>query len=261
MIPKIIHYCWFGGNPLPELAQKCINSWRTHCKGYEIIEWNEKVFNIETAPLYVRQAYENKKWAFVSDYVRLYALVTMGGVYLDTDVEIIKPIDVFLVHRAFSGFETVDRIPTGIMSCEKGYPLFSELLSYYDNISFIKQDGSLDLTTNVEIITKHCIQLGLIPNNQYQVIMGFALYPNDFFCPKDSGTGKIHCTENTYTIHHFSGSWISEKDKKEQKRYNRFISTLGSRYGEVLYVSINTLKEKGFVGFLRKVIQHISHKK
>ena len=116
MIPKTIHYCWFGGNPLPPLAVKCIKSWKKYCPDYEIIEWSEKNFDVSSAPLYVRQAYEAKKWAFVTDYVRLYAMTTCGGVYMDTDVELVKPIDTYLSHEAFSGFEDDTCIPPIILT-------------------------------------------------------------------------------------------------------------------------------------------------
>ena len=129
MIPKTIHYCWFGGNPLPDLAVKCIDSWKKYCPDYEIKEWNEKNFNLDACP-YVREAYEAKKWAFVSDYARLYAMVTEGGIYMDTDVEVLKPLDEYLDNLAFSGFQTEKEIPTGIMACEKGFPLFNSDLYY-----------------------------------------------------------------------------------------------------------------------------------
>ena len=182
MIPKIIHYCWFGGNELPELAIKCLNSWKKHCKGYKIIEWNENNFDISKAPLYVRQAYEAKKWAFVSDYVRLWALVNHGGVYMDTDVQVVKPLDKFLVCNAFSGFEDDIHISTGIMGCEKDFPLFVEFLDYYNDALFLNSDGSFNTVTNVIIMTKICSGIGLEQNNKFQVIDGFALYPKDYFC-------------------------------------------------------------------------------
>ena len=128
MIPKIIHYCWFGGNELPEMAKRCINSWKQVLPEYKIIRWDESNFDI--CNTYVKEAYENKKYAFVTDYVRLYTMYTYGGIYMDTDVEVLKPLDKFLVNKAFSGFENYMNIPTGIMACEKGYPDFKELLSY-----------------------------------------------------------------------------------------------------------------------------------
>ena len=184
MIPKVIHYCWFGGNPLPEMARRCIASWKKHCPDYEIIEWNETNFDLNFNP-YVKEAYEAKKWAFVTDVVRLYALVTYGGIYMDTDVEVLKPLDAFLEHEAFSGFEAEDHIPTGIMAAEKGAPMFVELLNDYNGVHFKHEDGTLDLTTNVTRITDACLKHGLVLNNQLQVVNGFALYPNDYFCPKD----------------------------------------------------------------------------
>lgn len=216
MIPKIIHYCWFGKHEKPELAVKCIESWRRYCPDYQIIEWNEDNCDLKSNS-YVRQAYEAKKWAFVTDYIRLKVLTEFGGVYMDTDVEILKPIDVFLDNKAFSGFEDVDAVPTGIMACEKGFPLFSMLLSDYSNRQFIKEDGSFDYTTNTVTITKYCVQHGLILNNKKQTIEGFTLYPKEFFCPKSHLTGEISCTDNTYTIHHFSGSWHTPWQKFKAK--------------------------------------------
>ena len=218
MIPKIIHYCWFGGNELPELAIKCLNSWKKHCKGYKIIEWNENNFDISKAPLYVRQAYEAKKWAFVSDYVRLWALVNHGGVYMDTDVQVVKPLDKFLVCNAFSGFEDDIHISTGIMGCEKDFPLFVEFLDYYNDALFLNSDGSFNTVTNVIIMTKICSGIGLEQNNKFQVIDGFALYPKDYFCPIDYSTGLLNKTNNTVTIHWFSGSWLDESQKKEEEK-------------------------------------------
>lgn len=213
MIPKTIHYCWFGRNPKPELALKCIRSWKKYCKGYQIIEWNEDNFDINTAPLYVRQAYEAKKWAFVTDYVRLYAMTKFGGIYMDTDVEVIKPLDCFLKHEAFSGFENDTQIPTGIMACRKGFPLFEHFLAYYDDAQFYNSDGSLNCTTNVAVMTDICLKYGLMQNNQYQEIKGFALYPKDVFCPLSWKTGRLEKTVNTVTIHWFNGSWKSKEEK------------------------------------------------
>ena len=152
MIPKVIHYCWFGGNPLPELAQKCIASWKKYCPDYEIKEWNESNFDLNCCD-YVREAYEAKKWAFVSDVARLYAMVHEGGIYMDTDVEVIAPLDSLLQYHAVSGFETEHSIPTGLMACEKGNPMFTEFLNEYKTAHFLLPDSSLDQTTNVVRIT------------------------------------------------------------------------------------------------------------
>lgn len=216
MIPKKIHYCWFGGKPLPELAIKCIESWKKYCPDYEIIEWNETNFDINCCN-YVKEAYAAKKWAFVSDVARLYALVNYGGVYMDTDVEVLKPLDDILNYEAVSGFENEKCIPTGLMACEKNQPLFSELFHEYDNIHFLKKDGSFDLTTNVTRITNTCLKYGLKLDNSFQIINGFALFPNDYFCPKDYASKKLNLTKNTYTIHHFAGSWVPKSSKLKYK--------------------------------------------
>jgi len=207
MIPKLIHYCWFGGNPLPPLALRCIESWQRFCPDYEIKEWNESNFDINLSA-YTKEAYESKMWAFVSDYVRLWALVNYGGIYLDADCELIKPIDVFLDLEAVSGFESDKQIPTAIMGCQKGHPLFVELLERYASRRFVNEDGSLDLTTNVTDITAACLSHGLVLNGQKQTICGFTLFPREYFCPMDWGTHKMAAfTDNTYAIHHFAGSW------------------------------------------------------
>ena len=137
-VPKIIHYCWFGGNPKPKLAEKCIKSWKKFCPDYKIIEWNEENFDVSAAPEYVRQAYGVKRWAFVTDYVRLKALTEMGGIYMDTDVELVKPLTPFLAHDAFAGFESDASVQTGLLACCPGFPLFQEFLQHYDSASFMR---------------------------------------------------------------------------------------------------------------------------
>ena len=217
MIPKTIHYCWFGRNPKPKLAEKCIKSWKKYCKDYEIIEWNEDNFDISSAPLYVKQAYEAKKWAFVTDYVRLWAMVNYGGIYMDTDVEVIKPLDPYLRHKAFSGFEDDIHIPTGIMACEKDFLLFDEFLHYYDDTSFYNDNGEISYITNVAVMTQICCEKGLIQNNTLQEIEGFVLYPKDYFCPISYYNNVLTKTKNTVTIHWFAGSWHNAETKANEK--------------------------------------------
>ena len=215
MIPKIIHYCWFGHNTMPKLEKKCLESWKKYCGDYRIIEWNENNCDLKSVR-YVREAYEAKKWAFVTDYIRLKVLVEYGGIYMDTDVEVIKPLDSFLSEHAFSGFQEENTVPTGIMACEKGFSLFDDLMKEYLTRRFFNEDGTYDVTTNVEAITNACKQRGLILNNQKQTVDGFTLYPKDYFCPKTFKTGRVECTNNTCTIHYFAGSWLTpwQKTKK-----------------------------------------------
>ncbi|GEP50377.1 glycosyl transferase [Flavobacterium noncentrifugens] len=213
MIPKIIHYCWFGGNPLPPLAEKCIASWKKFLPDYEIMEWNEGNFPIDRF-IFAKQALESRKFAFVSDVSRLYALKEFGGIYMDTDVEVLKSLDDFLHLPAFSGFENDDFVPTGIMASEKGGEWVRELLEYYDNRPFINADGSLEMESNTIIITKMMLEKGFVMSNTFQEKEGYvAFYPNDYFCPKSYKTGNIELTENSYCIHHFAQSWVPMQKK------------------------------------------------
>ena len=172
MIPKTIHYCWFGGAPLPPLAKKCLKSWRKYCPDYKIKRWDESNFDINICR-YVKEAYETKKYAFVTDFVRLWALVKFGGIYMDTDVEVLKSLDPILQYKAVSGFEKLNIIPTGLIACEKDFPLFKEFLRDYDDLPFLLADGKPDLTPNVIRMTKICLKYGLIANNTEQTVNGF----------------------------------------------------------------------------------------
>lgn len=226
MIPKIIHYCWFGGKELPKLAKKCLASWKKYCPDYQIKCWNESNFDVNSNQ-YVKEAYENKKYAFVTDYVRLYALYNFGGVYMDTDVEVIKNIDDFLNCKGFSSFESTNLVPTGILASEKELPIIKELLEYYTNKKFINADGSFDTTPNTKTITDTFVKYGLKQNNKKQVIKDFTFYESDYFCPIDCKTKVKKITDNTYTIHWFAGSWLPYKEKLKLKLYEILGNVLG----------------------------------
>ena len=213
-IPKIIHYCWFGGNPKPKLAEKCIKSWKKYCPDYEIVEWNEDNFDLSATPNYVRQAMAAGRWAFVTDYVRLRALTEQGGVYMDTDVELVRPLDPYLKHQAFAGFEHPERVQTGLLACEKEFPLFQEFLHHYDNISFLLPDGTADTTTNVQVLTDLCLSKGLVLNDRLQTVAGLTIYPKEIFCPVDFDTKVLKKTRKTVAIHWFSGSWQTEEERQ-----------------------------------------------
>lgn len=254
-IPKIIHYCWFGGGKKPELALKCIESWKKFCPDYQIIEWNESNFNINYCD-YTREAYQTKKWAFVSDVARLYALVSCGGIYMDTDVEVVKPLDIFLNNKAFSGFESDASVSTCIMGSVKGQGLFAEFLSDYENKRFISKDNAYDLTTNVVRITNICLKYGLVCNNRLQTINGFTLYPKDYFCPKDYETKVLNITENTHTIHHFDGSWIAPEDKLRDAYFLKLKKWLPKKLAIRLSIFFAIKKTKGMKAALKKCFKH-----
>lgn len=231
MIPKKIHYVWLGRGEKPELANKCIESWKKYLPDYEIIEWNEDNFDINSNT-YLKEAYENKKYAFASDYIRLAVLYEYGGVYMDTDVEVIKNLDCFLDKKAFSGFENNNFIPTGIIAAQPKNKWIEKLLKDYESIHFVNSNGSFDLTTNTVRITnttKKNYNINLV--SSYQDLKDVVFYPFDYFCPKDWNTGKINITDNTYTIHHFSGSWHTDVEKKQIAKRKYYIDKFGDDIG------------------------------
>lgn len=229
MIEKKIHYCWFGGNEKDELIQKCIDTWKLHLPEYEILEWNEQRINLESMPRYVRQAYQQKKWAFVSDYVRLYALYHDGGIYLDTDVEVLRTLNPLLDIEGFCGFQHKYGLVTAICGAVKQNKLIKEMMEYYESREFIRSDGNLDIIANpiiwAEIFKKH----GMLMEDKTQVLDNdFIIYNSNYF-----GNNK----KTSYMIHHFQGTWVDEAKyisnirKILQKilgkrRYNKFASAV-----------------------------------
>lgn len=201
MIPRIAHYCWFGGATKPPLVRHCIDSWKRFMPDWQIKEWNEKNFN-PRENRYAHEAYKQKKWAFVTDYMRLRALYWEGGIYMDGDVEVVKPLDEFLWHRAFTGHETPELLVTATMGAEAGHPWIKMLLDYYDNAVF---DGR---TTNTQVITRMSTPLIQAKVNGYTYLSdGVVIYPVDFFCPFNHQELRPTPNHNTHAIHHFAGSW------------------------------------------------------
>lgn len=217
---------------MPPLAKKCIASWMKHLQNYEFRLWNESNFDV-TINKYVKQAYEARKYAFVADFVRLYVLYHYGGIYLDTDVELLKPLDRFLSHRAFTGCENEDYCVTGITGAERYHPWIKDLLEYYINKEFVRPDGKPELTPNTQIITKITVEkYGWVPSNTYQELKeGVAIYPTDFFCPKDVHSRKLRVTENTFAIHHFAASWLTWR----QRFRKQFLFIIRLILGEKLF--------------------------
>lgn len=248
MIPKIIHYCWFGGKMIPELAERCLESWKKYCPDYQIVRWDENNFDLNTN-LYVREAFEAQKWAFVTDYVRLYVMYKFGGIYMDTDVELLANIDIFLQHKAFTGFEDENQIQTGIMASEKGNKWVEKLLLDYDERHFII-DGVMDLTTNVTAITNVTrANYNIILNNSFQDLGDVVVYQRDYFCPKDHNTGMLNFSSlNTVAIHHFNGSWISEEER-ELNNHTQFIKKkYGNKLAGIYYILVKAILLKKKAG-------------
>lgn len=213
-IPKIIHYCWFGGNPLPEKEQYCIASWKQFFPDYEIKFWNEKTFDLSSAPLFARQAYEHKKFAFVSDYVRVKVLYDFGGIYFDTDVEVRAPFDSILNTEGFLGFENSKRVETATMAFVPHHPIIKKFLQYYTDHPFIDKNGNADITANVAILTDILTEQGFIGNGKQQNINGVMVYPRDYFSPQKKTETDFNITSNTLAIHKFSCSWLSKNQKE-----------------------------------------------
>lgn len=226
MIPKIIHYCWFGGNPLPKSAIRCIKSWKKFLPDYEIKEWNEKNFDINIIP-FTKEAYSVKKYAYVSDYARLWILYNYGGIYFDTDVEVIRPIDDIINRGAFMGFEKHETTPEyknmvalGLgFGVEKGNYIIKEIMEYYETHHYILNDGTIKQIPIVPITTNILVKHGLKESNTPITLKNLiTIYPWDYFCPMEYPTNKLELTNNTRTIHHYTESWMSWKDKIKMRK-------------------------------------------
>ena len=213
-IPKVIYYCWFGKGKMPRLAEKCLESWKKYCPDYKIICINEENFDVNQNQ-YAREAYNAGKWAFVSDYARLKVLFDNGGIYLDTDVELIKPLDRIIEEGGYMGFDDSGIISTGLgFASEKGDELVGTLLADYDDIHFLLSDGTYDMKPCPDRNTETMIKLGMDTSNKNQIFMGIHMYPEEYFCPMKYYTGKKIITENTYSIHHFCASWTSATSQR-----------------------------------------------
>lgn len=210
MIPKIIHYCWFGHNKKSKLIKRCIKSWEKYCPDYKIIEWNEDNFDINICP-YVKEAYDEGKWAFVSDYVRFYVLKKYGGIYVDTDVEMLKSIDKLRQNGAFAGFASDTIIATGLILCtEENNWLCQKVLNSYDGEHFINDDPAkiLAIGRRVSAILE---ENGLILNGQTQTVNGFTVYEKKYFNSTD-GDVFTKPDKEAYSIHHYAATWFSKKE-------------------------------------------------
>ena len=218
MIPHIIHYCWFGNSPLPNTALKCISSWEKYLPNYIIQQWNESNFDVNMTQ-YTAEAYKHKKYAFVSDYARFWILYHYGGLYFDTDVQIVNSLDSIIEHGAFMGREagTKGKVAPGLgLGVQPYHKLYWELLNEYSLLHFVNSDGTLNQKTIVDYTTDVLIRRGLLLEDILQEIEDITIYPSEYMCPMDSTNGIIRMTPNTVTIHHYDCSWLDHKSLRWQ---------------------------------------------
>lgn len=247
-IPRIIHYCWFGKNPLPDSAKTCIESWKKFCPDYQIIEWNEDNYDINTCE-YVREAYRNKKWAFVSDYARYDILYREGGLYFDTDVELIRPIDDIIKEGSFIGCEKGFfnngwlKVNPGVgIGAIAGLPFYKEVLEFYSTQHFEK-NGIFNQTTIVEYTTTFLVKNGLRNYNGIQKIGDITIYPWQYFGPMDYVTGDIEITDETRSIHHYTASWLEKEDVDIYKAERLIAAKIGCRMSKLVIIPYKVTKK------------------
>ena len=247
MIPKKIHYCWFGNNEIPEKDRRNIEGWGKINPEYEIIRWDESNYDLQKNN-YMKEAYEAKKWGFVPDYARLDIIYNEGGIYLDTDVEILKPLDELLGYTCFAGLESEGRVALGLgFGAEKGSSVIKTLLDYYNDKHFIKEDGSYDLRSAPEIQMGIFKELGLTQNNEIQILNGITVFPTDYFCPMNYMTGIISTTCNTFTIHHYNMSWMNKRELEIVQLTRKYSKMLGIYLGRNIAEVVVYLKEDGLL--------------
>lgn len=263
MIPKKIHYCWFGGNPLPELALKCIESWKKNCPDYEIVQWDES--NYQTNNCYAKEALALKKWAFYSDYARLDIIYNHGGIYLDTDVQILRSLDELLQHESFFGLETTGFVATGLgFGAEKGNPVVKAMLDEYEGIHFVLPDGSYDTLPCPEKNTNPLRKMGLMCDSiEIQRFPKCTVFPPEYFCPLDYRTNILKTTQKTFSIHLYNSSWVPMDDMRMHRLQQILVRYLGetigipfSRFMTLPYRVVRKLKQLGLKGTL----QFVAHK-
>ena len=270
MIPKKIHYCWFGGGEIPEHDKKCIESWKRFCPDYEIIRWDESNYDI-TKNRYMREAYQAKKWGFVSDCARLDIIYEHGGIYLDTDVELLRGLDDLLENRAYMGFEQCGQaVNTGLgFGAEKHMPLIREIRdSIYANRTFQRGAGDYDTTPCLAMNTAFLEEMGLKRNDQMQVIGGIRIYPSQYFAPLNSIDGIMDTSEITYSIHHYHASWLEPEERTVFLLSQRLIAKYGKKTGGFLSTVLSKpyrikmhLRTKGVKGTVQFALRKLGWKK
>ncbi len=255
MIPKMIHYCWFGRGEMSQLNKKCIQTWEDVLPDYEIMLWDEDNFDVHSVR-YTSEAYRAKKYAYVSDYVRLYALLKYGGIYLDTDVSMIRSFDDLLDSKGFVGMED-DNIPgTCVIAAEKGSVVIQKFFDHYKDRSFFTNYGFYDLEPNTVVLKQiFGSEKVKLDNKEMKDIDGFMIYSSEYFSPQKCVDGS-GITEKTYSVHHFDGSWLRSKDKKEieyERIRSKYVKIFGDGLGSFFCRNSMRIKKMGalkWIGFM-----------
>lgn len=255
-IPKLIHYCWFGGKELPTRERLCIESWKKHLKDYKFVLWNEDNSNLDSCN-YVRQAYNKKQYAFVSDYIRIKVLYEYGGIYLDTDIEVLKNFDSLLKENAFLGFENRTTVGTAVIACEPGADFAKEMVEYYENHDFVDNNGNLNITTNVVLLNGILESKGMKRVNETQYIDGIRILERSVLFPKKKSENEILKTDETITIHHMSASWLTERQKKRgtNKIWLSTVRPILKRILKLLYTILGEKRAKSVEIYIRNLLR------
>lgn len=236
-IPKILHYCWFGGKEKSEGVKKCIESWKKYLPDYTLMEWNESNFDIDKLQ-YTKEAYAAGKYAFVSDVARIEALYQYGGFYMDTDVEVLKSFNSLLDARCILGMEEKEYVATSFMAFEKEHSLVKQFLDLYENISFLDENGQIVTGTNVAKLTNMLLEKGFVQEDHYQELEeGIKIYPKEYFSPYDYINCHYNITDNSYCVHHFAVSWMSKKEQVKKEIKKQLVKILGPE-------KMNKIREK-----------------
>ncbi len=255
-IPKIIHYCWFGGKDLPPEVLRCMDSWQQFCPDYKICRWDESNYDY-TRLRYTREAYQEKKWAFVTDVARLDIVYQHGGIYLDTDVQLLKPLDDLLENKAYMGFEGGRQVNTGLgFGAEAGHPLILGNLKMYEDRAFVEADGSLNRLPCPAITTMYLETLGLQREDRLQKLEGMTVYPAEYFSPQLLEGGRAEVTEHTISIHQCAGTWLTPEERAGDLRRIRIYS----RYGKkvlLFYDAFQMLKKEGLGSVVRRIKERL----
>lgn len=261
MIPKKIHFFWAGSQDYPELVRECIDSWKTIMPDYEIVKWDESSDVIQ-GNRFAREALQCKKYAFVADFIRLYAMYEHGGIYLDTDVKVFKRFDDLLGNHGFTGFESKRNVGVWLLASERHNPIFKEMLDCYADKVFFSPTGEMDMTPNPVVLRPIFQKYGIKINGEYQESEYITVYPVDYFCPMDPSNGSVNITDNTYAMHLFDGSWLSDKEKKRlalgKVYFYKLHVLLPYELADGVAKIIAALKVGGLTYLLKKVLAFIA---